>query len=137
MFKYLENICILLLLLSNCVFHPVPFFLFRNYNGPQRTSPEHKGSSQRGYSRAPYSPGFEYVDDNHSKYIQDRAKARANYADTDDSEVGYYALIIIITNSPLTENITLYQTQIIFKKFTKGKKSIYHFNYSAPLGYVM
>lgn len=64
---------------------------YRNYNGPQRTSPEHKGSSQRGYNRAPYSPGFEFVDEGHAKYIADRAKTRTTYTDSDDSEVSISA----------------------------------------------
>ncbi|XP_014281796.1 protein unc-80 homolog isoform X3 [Halyomorpha halys] len=63
--------------------------LSKNYNGPQRTSPEHKGSSQRGYNRAPYSPGFEFVDEGHAKYIADRAKTRTTYTDSDDSEAEF------------------------------------------------
>ncbi|XP_073988249.1 unc80, NALCN channel complex subunit isoform X3 [Rhodnius prolixus] len=63
--------------------------LSKNYNGPQRTSPDHKGSSQRNYNRNPYSPGYEYDDDTHAKYIQDRSKMRTTYGDSDDSEAEF------------------------------------------------
>lgn len=63
------------------------FIYFRNYNGPQRTSPDHKGSSQKNYNRAPYSPGYEF-ETNHTKYIADRSAKTRTYADGDDSEVG-------------------------------------------------
>lgn len=60
----------------------------RNYNGPQRASPEHKGSSQRNYSRGPYSPGFEFEDDSHSKYMSDHSRSKIIYErDMEDSEV--------------------------------------------------
>lgn len=62
--------------------------LSKNYNGPQRASPEHKGSSQRNYSRGPYSPGFEYEDDSHSKYLSDRSRTKGLYErEMEDSEV--------------------------------------------------
>ncbi|XKL60982.1 hypothetical protein PGB90_008039 [Kerria lacca] len=59
--------------------------LTKNYNGPQRTSPEHKTSSQRNYSKGPYSPAYDYEED--SKYITDRGRTRITYdRDADDSE---------------------------------------------------
>nr|CAD7443504.1 unnamed protein product [Timema bartmani] len=62
--------------------------LAKNYNGPQRASPEHKGSSQRNYSRGPYSPGFEFDDDSHSKYMSDHSRSKVVYErDLEDSEV--------------------------------------------------
>lgn len=63
--------------------------MFRNYTGPNPTSPEHKGSSQKNFSRAPYSPGYEFEEDSHSKYLSDRSRTK-NYQERDmeDSEVG-------------------------------------------------
>ena len=73
----------------------------RNYNGPQRTSPEHKTSSQRNYSRGPYSPAYEYEDD--SKYIMDRGRSKTNYErDADDSEqvnVPVVYLIVVLLHT--------------------------------------
>ncbi|KAL1123884.1 hypothetical protein AAG570_001654, partial [Ranatra chinensis] len=63
--------------------------LSKNYNGPQKTSPEHKGSSQRNYSRAPYSPAFDFEEDTHAKYMADRNKTRSTYVDNDDSETEF------------------------------------------------
>lgn len=62
---------------------------FRNYNGPQKSSPEHKGSSQRNYnSRGPYSPGLDYEDESHSKYLSERSRTKIHYErDMEDSEV--------------------------------------------------
>ncbi|GLG97294.1 Protein unc-80 homolog [Gryllus bimaculatus] len=61
--------------------------LAKNYNGPQKASPEHKGSSQRNYSRG-YSPGFEFEDESHSKYISDHSRTKVVYErDLEDSEV--------------------------------------------------
>ncbi|XP_058795328.1 protein unc-80 homolog isoform X2 [Phymastichus coffea] len=34
--------------------------LAKYYNRPQKSSPEHKGSSQRNYGKGPYSPGFDF-----------------------------------------------------------------------------
>ncbi|XP_058983127.1 protein unc-80 homolog isoform X4 [Musca domestica] len=46
--------------------------LAKSYNGPYRNSPDHKGSSQRNYSRGPpYSPGLDFEEESHSKYIND------------------------------------------------------------------
>lgn len=61
---------------------------FRSYNGPYRSSPEHKGSSQRNYSRGPYSPGFDFEDESHSKYMSEHSRAKSMYEhDVEDSEV--------------------------------------------------
>ncbi|CAL7937444.1 unnamed protein product [Xylocopa violacea] len=61
--------------------------LTKYYNGPQKSSPEHKGSSQRNYGKGPYSPGFDFEDETHtSKYIE-HAKVRNFYdRDNDDAE---------------------------------------------------
>ncbi|KAK6643812.1 hypothetical protein RUM43_000075 [Polyplax serrata] len=63
--------------------------LAKNYNGPQRSSPEHKGSSQRNYSRGPYSPGFEFEEDSHSRYLSDHSRSKLHYerGEMEDSEV--------------------------------------------------
>ncbi|XP_037944678.1 protein unc-80 homolog isoform X2 [Teleopsis dalmanni] len=46
--------------------------LAKSYNGPYRNSPEHKGSSQRNCSRGPpCSPGLDFEEESHSKYISD------------------------------------------------------------------
>ncbi|KAJ8947309.1 hypothetical protein NQ318_004561 [Aromia moschata] len=62
--------------------------LTKSYNGPYRSSPEHKGSSQRNYSRGPYSPGFDFEDDSHSKFMSEHSRAKSMYEhDVEDSEV--------------------------------------------------
>ncbi|CAH1135888.1 unnamed protein product [Ceutorhynchus assimilis] len=61
--------------------------LTKVYNGPYRSSPEHKGSSQRNY-RGPYSPGFDFEEDSHSKFIGEHNRAKSMYEhDTEDSEI--------------------------------------------------
>jgi hypothetical protein len=76
-------------------------FICRNYNGPQRASPEHKGSSQRNYSRGPYSPGFEFEDDSHSKYMSDHSRSKIIYErDMEDSEVkliSFCSMYLVLT----------------------------------------
>ncbi|XP_046393341.1 protein unc-80 homolog [Ischnura elegans] len=62
--------------------------LAKNYTGPQKASPDHKGSSQRNYSRGPYSPGFDFDEDSHSKYVSDHGRSKAPYErDLEDSEI--------------------------------------------------
>ncbi|RZC42316.1 unc-80 -like protein, partial [Asbolus verrucosus] len=62
--------------------------LTKSYNGPYRSSPEHKGSSQRNYSRGPYSPGFDFEDESHSKFMSEHSRAKSMYEhDVEDSEV--------------------------------------------------
>ncbi|GLV31802.1 uncoordinated 80 [Carabus blaptoides fortunei] len=62
--------------------------LTKSYNGPYRSSPEHKGSSQRNYSRGPYSPGFDFEDESHSKYMSEHSRAKSMYEhDVEDSEM--------------------------------------------------
>ncbi|XP_071444564.1 protein unc-80 homolog isoform X1 [Hetaerina americana] len=62
--------------------------LAKNYTGPQKASPDHKGSSQRNYSRGPYSPGFDFDEDSHSKYVSDHSRSKAPYErDLEDSEI--------------------------------------------------
>ncbi|XP_071051603.1 protein unc-80 homolog isoform X3 [Onthophagus taurus] len=62
--------------------------LTKSYNGPYRSSPEHKGSSQRNYSRGPYSPGFDFEDESHSKFMSEHSRAKTMYEhDVEDSEV--------------------------------------------------
>lgn len=61
--------------------------IFRSYNGPYRNSPEHKGSSQRNCSRGPpVSPGLDFEDESHSKYVSDVGRNK-NYETPEDSEV--------------------------------------------------
>ncbi|XP_059612441.1 protein unc-80 homolog isoform X4 [Phlebotomus argentipes] len=61
--------------------------LSKSYNGPFRNSPEHKGSSQRNCSRGPpCSPGLDFEDESHSKYVSD--VGRMKIMDTaEDSEL--------------------------------------------------
>lgn len=61
--------------------------LAKSYNGPYRNSPEHKGSSQRNCSRGPpCSPGIDFEDESHSKYVSDtRTKILIDSAE--DSEM--------------------------------------------------
>lgn len=74
---------------------PEAFFkelnIFRSYNGPYRSSPEHKGSSQRNHTRGANinPPDFDFEDDPHSKYLIDhgRAKSMMYNDDAADSEV--------------------------------------------------
>lgn len=61
----------------------------RSYNGPYRNSPEHKGSSQRNCSRQPCSPGLDFEDESHSKYVSDIGRNK-NYETPEDSEVRIY-----------------------------------------------
>ncbi|KAK4883609.1 hypothetical protein RN001_006928 [Aquatica leii] len=62
--------------------------LTKSYNGPYRSSPEHKGSSQRNYSRGPYSPGFDFEEESHSKFMSEHSRAKTIYEhDVEDSEV--------------------------------------------------
>ncbi|EFN65650.1 Uncharacterized protein KIAA1843 [Camponotus floridanus] len=62
--------------------------LTKYYNGPQKSSPEHKGSSQKNYGKGPYSPGFDFEDDTlrTTKYIE-HSKVRDFYdRDNEDAE---------------------------------------------------
>lgn len=52
---------------------------FRSYNGPYQCSPEHKGSSQRNYSRGASSPGLDLDDDSHSRYMSDHSRVKPTY----------------------------------------------------------
>lgn len=62
-------------------------FFCRSYNGPYRSSPEHKGSSQRNCSRGPpCSPGLDFEDESHSKYVSDMGRTK-NYETPEDSEL--------------------------------------------------
>lgn len=70
---------------SNC--YSNKFLSNRSYNGPYRNSPEHKGSSQRNCSRGPpVSPGLDFEDESHSKYVSDVGRNK-NYETPEDSEV--------------------------------------------------
>lgn len=71
-------------------------FAHRSYNGPQyRHSPEHKGSSQRNCSRGPpVSPGLEFEDESHSKYVSDVGRNK-NYEMPEDSEVYIHREILL------------------------------------------
>lgn len=63
--------------------------LSKSYNGPYRNSPEHKGSSQRNQcSRgAPPSPGFDFEDESHSKYVSDVGRTKNMPETAEDSEL--------------------------------------------------
>nr|CAI5820732.1 unnamed protein product [Callosobruchus analis] len=74
-------------LVNNCEALTKNFYR-RSYNGPYKSSPEHKGSSQRNYSRGPYSPGFDFEDDSHSKFMSEHSRAKSMYEhEVEDSEV--------------------------------------------------
>ncbi|XP_044757175.1 protein unc-80 homolog [Coccinella septempunctata] len=61
--------------------------LTKSYNGPHRSSPEHKGSSQRNYSRGPYTTGFDFEDESHTKFMSEHSRAKSMYEhDVEDSE---------------------------------------------------
>ncbi|XP_045467085.1 protein unc-80 homolog isoform X2 [Harmonia axyridis] len=61
--------------------------LTKSYNGPHRSSPEHKGSSQRNYSRGPYTSGFDFEDESHTKFMSEHSRAKSMYEhDVEDSE---------------------------------------------------
>ncbi|XP_034937651.1 protein unc-80 homolog isoform X5 [Chelonus insularis] len=61
--------------------------LTKYYNGPQKSSPEHKGSSQRNYGKGPYSPGFDFEDETHTTKYMEHSKVRNLYdRDNDDAE---------------------------------------------------
>ncbi|XP_050101355.1 protein unc-80 homolog isoform X2 [Anopheles aquasalis] len=61
--------------------------LSKSYNGPFRSSPEHKGSSQRNCSRGPpCSPGLDYDDESHAKYVSDIGRTKMLNDSVDDSE---------------------------------------------------
>ncbi|XP_073952386.1 unc80, NALCN channel complex subunit isoform X3 [Choristoneura fumiferana] len=67
--------------------------LSKSYNGPYRTSPEHKGSSQRGVrSAAPQNQfaGLDVLEDeSHSRYVSDHSRMPPppDYTGTEDSEL--------------------------------------------------
>ncbi|XP_067205239.1 protein unc-80 homolog isoform X2 [Linepithema humile] len=60
--------------------------LTKYYNGPQKSSPEHKGSSQRNYGKGPYSPGFDFEDEAHTTKYMEHSKMRIFYDRDEDSE---------------------------------------------------
>ncbi|CAK1579375.1 unnamed protein product [Parnassius mnemosyne] len=64
--------------------------LSKSYNGPYRTSPEHKGSSQRGCARSGGASAFVPLelleDESHSRYVSDHARPPPA-ADAEDSEL--------------------------------------------------
>ncbi|XP_069357295.1 protein unc-80 homolog isoform X3 [Maniola hyperantus] len=66
--------------------------LSKSYNGPYRTSPEHKGSSQRGCPRPPATAfmALDILDDeSHSRYVSDHSRMPpvTDYTGTEDSEL--------------------------------------------------
>ncbi|XP_063984989.1 protein unc-80 homolog isoform X3 [Diachasmimorpha longicaudata] len=64
--------------------------LTKYYNGPQKLSPEHKGSSQRNYGKGPYSPGFDFEEETHTTKYLEHTKARNLYdRDNEDSETSH------------------------------------------------
>ncbi|XP_058813943.1 protein unc-80 homolog isoform X3 [Topomyia yanbarensis] len=61
--------------------------LSKSYNGPFRNSPEHKGSSQRNCSRGPpCSPGLDFDEESHSKYVSDVGRTKIINESVEDSE---------------------------------------------------
>ncbi|XP_031838290.1 unc80, NALCN channel complex subunit isoform X9 [Nomia melanderi] len=61
--------------------------LTKYYNGPQKSSPEHKGSSQRNYGKVPYSPGFDFEDETHNTKYMEHSKIKTFYdRDLEDAE---------------------------------------------------
>ncbi|XP_055584997.1 protein unc-80 homolog [Uranotaenia lowii] len=61
--------------------------LSKSYNGPFRNSPEHKGSSQRNCSRGPpCSPGLDFEEESHSKYVSDISRTKILNESVEDSE---------------------------------------------------
>ncbi|KAK2588606.1 hypothetical protein KPH14_006375 [Odynerus spinipes] len=60
--------------------------LTKYYNGPQKSSPEHKGSSQRNYGKGPYSPGVDFEDETHPTKYTEHSKVRNFYDRDDDAE---------------------------------------------------
>ncbi|XP_038219466.1 protein unc-80 homolog isoform X2 [Zerene cesonia] len=66
--------------------------LSKSYNGPYRTSPEHKGSSQRGCPRSAATPfmTLDILDDeSHSRYVSDHSRLPpvTDYTGAEDSEL--------------------------------------------------
>ncbi|XP_025829365.1 protein unc-80 homolog [Agrilus planipennis] len=77
----LQLACAIRTLVNNCE------ALTKSYNGPYRSSPEHKSSSQKNYSRGPYSPGFDFEDESHSKFMSEHSRAKSMYEhNVEDSE---------------------------------------------------
>ncbi|XP_043466068.1 protein unc-80 homolog isoform X3 [Leptopilina heterotoma] len=60
--------------------------LTKYYNRPQKLSPEHKGSSQRNYGKGPYSPGFDFEDETHVKYMEHNKNRSLYERDMDDTD---------------------------------------------------
>lgn len=77
----LEFACLIIFCFFPKLFNKINFS--RYYNGPQKSSPEHKGSSQRNYGKGPYSPGFDFEDDTHTKYLE-HSKVRHFYDRDED-----------------------------------------------------
>ncbi|KAG7310085.1 hypothetical protein JYU34_004625 [Plutella xylostella] len=63
--------------------------LSKSYNGPYRTSPEHKGSSQRGGPRVMTTPFMDILDEeSHSRFGEHaRMPPNMDYINTEDSEL--------------------------------------------------
>lgn len=59
----------------------------RNYTGPFRNSPEHKGSSQRNCRGPPCSPGLDFEEESHSKYISDIGRTKNTMEISEDTEL--------------------------------------------------
>ncbi|XP_066582663.1 protein unc-80 homolog [Prorops nasuta] len=61
--------------------------LTKYYNGPQKSSPEHKGSSQRNFAKDPCSPGFDFEEkSNASKSLEHQRMRHLYERDNDDGE---------------------------------------------------
>lgn len=90
----------------------------RSYNGPYRNSPEHKGSSQRNCSRGPpCSPGLDFEDDSHSRYVSDMGRNKTMMDNAEDSEVRIHFYVTILISK--TSNIFFF-----FFKITDDQSGI-------------
>lgn len=92
-------------------------FTCRSYNGPYRNSPEHKGSSQRNCSRGPpCSPGLDFEDESHSKYVSDVGRTKT-YETPEDSEVSFE----IHSDAGFNVNRFIHNRQIIRTNFRRAR----------------
>lgn len=90
----------------------------RSYNGPYRNSPEHKGSSQRNCSRGPpCSPGLDFEDDSHSRYVSDLGRNKNLMDNAEDSEVSHLPLLFTFNFHPMMTD---------FLEFPMKHEKFYH-----------
>ncbi|KAJ8665380.1 hypothetical protein QAD02_007042, partial [Eretmocerus hayati] len=63
--------------------------LTKYYNRQQKTSPEHKSSSQKNYGRGPYSPGYDFDEEAQMGKHSDNTKSKPHERESDDNDAGY------------------------------------------------